>query len=344
MLFRTLASRCSSGVASALPRRFFATQIEDDAVKAAALKRNNRILALALGAAALTTGGLFYANYFSQRDAKKQQEEKRKQRLLAEPVPALNADAFTPFKLKEVIPINYNTSTFRFELPEGTTELGLPVASAVVTKFVRGTKPDGKPDTVIRLYTPIETPGAETFDLVVKKYTNGPMSTHIFNLKPGDSLDLKGPIKKFEYKANQFEKIGLIAGGTGLTPMIQLIQKVINNPEDKTKLSLVFANVSETDIIFRSYLDSLAAAYPEKLSVYYVLDRPPAKWNGGSGYINTDHIKAHMPAPGAGKVFICGPNPMLAHLSGIKAPDYTQGPISGLLKDLGYTEADVFKF
>lgn len=87
--------------------------------------------------------------------------------------PALNAQEYVSFGLKEIIPINHNTSTFRFSLPAGTNELGLPVASCLVTKFVKGTRADGMDDLVIRPYTPVvdeSTP--DVFDLVVKKYAS----------------------------------------------------------------------------------------------------------------------------------------------------------------------------
>jgi cytochrome-b5 reductase len=73
-------------------------------------------------------------------------------------------------------------------------------------------------------------------DLVIKTYDQGKMSKHIGNLKPGDKLLIKGPIPKYPYKPNTKERIGLIAGGTGITPMYQLIEHVLNDPNDKTKV------------------------------------------------------------------------------------------------------------
>jgi cytochrome-b5 reductase len=41
------------------------------------------------------------------------------------------------------------------------------------------------------------------------------MSSHIHSLNPGDTLDMKGPIKKFPYVPNEFNHVGMVAGGTG---------------------------------------------------------------------------------------------------------------------------------
>lgn len=48
------------------------------------------------------------------------------------------------------------------------------------------------------------------------------MSQHFASLKPGDTLDFKGPILKIAYKPNQYDAIGMVAGGTGITPMLQV--------------------------------------------------------------------------------------------------------------------------
>ncbi|KAJ3165292.1 NADH-cytochrome b5 reductase [Irineochytrium annulatum] len=268
-------------------------------------------------------------------------------RYKSNPTAALDPKEFQPFTLKEVIPINHNTSTFRFRLPEEATELGLPTASCIVTKIVDGVKSDGKKNVVIRPYTPVEDPAkgyTGTFDLIIKKYKDGPMSTHIHSMKPGDKLDMKGPVPKFPYTANKEGHIGMIAGGSGITPMLQVIQRIFANPEDKTRVSLVFANVTEEDILLKSYFDDLEKKHPEQFRVFYSLDKPPANWNGFSGFVNDDLLKRALPKPGTGKVFVCGPGGMMNHISGPKAPDYSQGELAGLLKKLGYKKDDVFKF
>ena len=78
----------------------------------------------------------------------------------------------------------------------------------------------------------------------------------------------------------------MIAGGTGITPMLQVMQEVARNPEDKTKVTLVFANVTEQDILCRKEIDEICASNPQQFSTYYVLDKPPAGWKGGAGYIS----------------------------------------------------------
>eukprot|EP00002_Diphylleia_rotans_P006396 TRINITY_DN15785_c0_g1_i1.p1 TRINITY_DN15785_c0_g1~~TRINITY_DN15785_c0_g1_i1.p1 ORF type:complete len:294 (-),score=78.54 TRINITY_DN15785_c0_g1_i1:200-1081(-) len=264
-------------------------------------------------------------------------------RSLARPAMAEEEDAFSPkefrpFTLREKIPLSHNTAVYRFNLPEDKKS-GMFVASCLVTRA------DINGKSVIRPYTPVNDPEARGyFDLLVKVYPEGNMSKHIDNLKPGDALDVKGPITKINYVPNMKKNIGMIAGGTGITPMLQVIHAVVKNKEDKTNVSLVFANISEGDILLRKELDDLAAAHPN-FKVHYVLEKPPAGWTQGTGYVNSNTIATYMPAPSDDNmVFVCGPPGMMEAVSGGKAPDYSQGELKGLLAAAGFTASQVFKF
>jgi len=79
----------------------------------------------------------------------------------------------------------------------------------------------------------------------------------------------------------------MLCGGTGITPMLQVIKELLKNPEDKTELSLVFANDTEDDILLKSTLDALAKEHPN-FKVTYVLSKPVFQfgWDGEVGYVN----------------------------------------------------------
>lgn len=88
-----------------------------------------------------------------------------------------------------------------------------------------------------RADTPISTEEERGYlDLVVKAYPapDGVMSRHIHSLRPGDKLEFKGPWPKIEVRPNKWKKIGMVAGGTGITPMLQVVRAVVNNPSDVT--------------------------------------------------------------------------------------------------------------
>lgn len=172
------------------------------------------------------------------------------------------------------------------------------------------------------------------------------MSTHMHNLVPGQRLDFKGPLPKYAWSENKHDHIALIAGGTGITPMYQLCRAIFNNPNDKTKVTLVFGNVSEQDILLRRELADLENTYPQRFRAFYVLDKAPKGWGGASGFINKDLLKTVLPEPKNEniKIFVCGPPGLMKAISGPKVSPKDQGELSGSLKDLGYTKEQVYKF
>ena len=80
---------------------------------------------------------------------------------------------------------------------------------------------DGK--DVYRAYTPVSDDAQlGSVDFVIKLYEQGKMSKIISKLKVGDRLLFKGPKGKLQYKANYKTEIGMVAGGSGITPCYQV--------------------------------------------------------------------------------------------------------------------------
>jgi cytochrome-b5 reductase len=184
-------------------------------------------------------------------------------------------------------------------------------------------------------------------ELLIKKYPNGPMSTHIHDLKIGETLEFKGPIPKYPWSTNKHEHVAMIAGGTGITPMYQVIRHIFSNPNEQTKVTLVFGNISEDDILLRPELSALENEFPQRLEVLYTLDNPPDSWRQQKGFITKEVLKQVLPDPSQGekiKIFVCGPPGMYKAISGTKKSPADQGELSGYLKELGYNKDQVFKF
>ena len=191
----------------------------------------------------------------------------------------------------------------------------------------------------------IETKGY--LELIVKKYEGGPMSTHMHDMVPGQRLYFKGPLPKYPWEANKHNHVALIAGGTGITPMFQLARKIFSNPDDKTKVTLVFGNVTEEDILLKTEWEDLENTYPQRFRAFYMLDKPPKSWPaGGAGFIGKDLLKTVLPEPKEDniKIFVCGPPGLYKAISGPKVSPKDQGELTGILKELGYTKDQVYKF
>ncbi|MBE3044611.1 cytochrome-b5 reductase, partial [Candidatus Bathyarchaeota archaeon] len=114
------------------------------------------------------------------------------------------------------------------------------------------------------------------------------------------------------YSKAYSKSIGMIAGGTGITPMYQLIRAICADDSDDTRISLIYANNTEDDILLKDDLDAFALQCPDKFRVHYVLSHPPPGWTGSSGFVSEDLIKAHLPgASDDSRVLLCGPPPMI---------------------------------
>ncbi|KAG0682077.1 NADH-cytochrome b5 reductase [Pichia californica] len=248
-------------------------------------------------------------------------------------------------KLTNIKPVSHDSKIYTFSFPESNQTSGLITASAILTKYVTA-----KGNNVIRPYTPItDVNDKGSFDLLVKTYKGGKMSVHIENLKIDDKLSFKGPILKWKWEPNQFKEIGLIGGGTGITPLYQVIHEVLKNESDKTKITLLYGSKSIEDTLLKPELDELATKYPNQFTVKYFVDNADKSSSSSPdvtvGYITKDVLESTLPKPSSDShVFICGPPPFYKAISGAKVSPTDQGEVSGVLQELGYTKSDVFKF
>eukprot|EP01027_Heterolobosea_sp_BB2_P023744 GEZU01035726.1.p1 GENE.GEZU01035726.1~~GEZU01035726.1.p1 ORF type:complete len:189 (-),score=43.47 GEZU01035726.1:594-1160(-) len=174
-------------------------------------------------------------------------------------------------------------------------------------------------------------------------------------LRVGQMIEFKGPMGGLIYQPNQFTQVGLIAGGSGIAPILQIINVVLgsnigsssNNKKDnvesprapntiivdKTQLSLIYAARDENELLFKDELQTCALRKPEQLKLCFTVEKPSPKWKQNVGHITEDMLKKQMPPPGNNvKIVICGPNRMVQAVEVI------------LLGKLGYTKEMIYDF
>ncbi|KAM3244053.1 hypothetical protein ACQJBY_055768 [Aegilops geniculata] len=224
-----------------------------------------------------------------------------------------------------------NVRLFRFALPSPDQKLGLPVGKHVYVCASTGGK------LCMRAYTPtssVEEVGH--VELLVKIYfkdedpkfpAGGLMSQYLDALPFGAPVDIKGPVGHIEYAGRGAFTVGgerrlarrlaMVAGGTGITPVYQVIQAVLRGqPDDTTEMHLVYANRTEDDMLLREEIDRWAAAHPARLKVWYVVSkvaRPEDAWEYGVGRVDEHVLRDHLPLGGDGETLalVCGPPAML---------------------------------
>jgi cytochrome-b5 reductase len=224
----------------------------------------------------------------------------------------LSASEFRQFEILKTTRVSPNVKHIRFELPAGRT-LGLALGRHVTLRTaVAG-------QSVMRSYTPttrIDQKGY--FDLLIKRYEMGHMSNFLFNAKVGQRVDVRGPVGRFKYVPNTHAHIGLIAGGTGLTPCLQLIRNVLECPEyadDRTSFTLFFQNRYEEDVLMYEELLALAKQHPLRFELLFFLSNTDANSttyglapNELRGPINKTLLSQKMHKEKCSLVCICGPS------------------------------------
>jgi cytochrome-b5 reductase len=245
-----------------------------------------------------------------------------------------DSDKKYALKLIEKIHVTHDTRIFRFGLPSDQHVLGLPVGQHVYLSA----KVDDK--LVVRPYTPTSSDDDQGYvEFMIKVYfkdqhpkfpEGGKMSQHLESLKIGDTIDFRGPNGLIVYEGRgrflvrsdkrtppvtcKVKNVGMIAGGTGITPMLQIIKDILKHEDDPTKMWLLFANQTEDDILLRDELDRLATTHPDRFRVWYTVDRPPANgWSYSSGFVDDMMIAKHLPGPTDDTaVLMCGPPAMIS--------------------------------
>ncbi|TGO13428.1 hypothetical protein BTUL_0070g00200 [Botrytis tulipae] len=216
----------------------------------------------------------------------------------------LQPDNYQKLPLVKKEKLSSNTHCLIFNLPKDDMIIGLPIGQHISIR----TEIDGKP--VSRSYTPVSNnsdPGE--LRLVIKMYPNGLLTgRYLQHLKVGDKIEVRGPKGAMRYRKGMVKKMGMIAGGTGITPMYQLIRAICEDPTDETSVTLLYGNNSEEDILLRDQLDDFAKKYPENFKVHCVLSKPSEEWKLAKGYVTKEMVKECFPEPSDdSKVLLCGP-------------------------------------
>ncbi|EER06474.1 NADH-cytochrome b5 reductase, putative [Perkinsus marinus ATCC 50983] len=255
-------------------------------------------------------------------------------------------------KLIDKTNVSHDVRRFTFALPHENDILGLPIGHHVkLTASMPNPRTGlGPVESVSRPYTPTTLDDRHgSFQLVIKVYASGEderhpdggwMSQYLDKLVPGkDSIDISGPIGRLTYKGNGvftivrseckscngIKNIGMIAGGTGITPHYQIIQHILKT-KDTMNMSLLCANRTPDDVLLGPELSILARQHRNQLKVYHTVENASnnPSWNGYVGRVTKDMLKDTMPKPGPDTlILLCGPKPM-------------NEAARDLLKELGY--------
>ncbi|KAM6508989.1 hypothetical protein FSOLCH5_011991 [Fusarium solani] len=245
--------------------------------------------------------------------------------------------------------ISSDTKIFTFKLNHDNQEIGLPTGQHLMVRL----RDPATRDAIIRAYTPYSD-GSEKgrLDVLIKIYYDTPqrkggvMTQALDALPLGHFVEFKGPVGKFEYlggglcsiggKERRVRRFVMVCGGSGITPIRQVLRAVMRDPTDQTPCLVFDGNRAEEDILCKTELDEIASANPERCRIIHALTNPSPSWTGVTGRVNKalcerDIGQLANNREGDELVLVCGPGPM-------------ENSVKEILSGMGWKEDDFVFF
>ncbi|KAJ5940979.1 hypothetical protein N7516_001147 [Penicillium verrucosum] len=235
----------------------------------------------------------------------------------------LQSRAWTKATLTEKREVSWDTRIFVFDLEHKEQTLGLPIGQHLMIKV----QDPSNNEVVIRSYTPMsDTNLIGKMELLVKVYfptdsiPGGKMTMALDKLPFGSKIDCKGPTGRFEYLGNgrvsisgkerQLRSFKMICGGTGITPVFQVLRAVMQDTQDPTRCVVLDGNRQEEDILCRSDLDAYVETDSRKCTVVHTLTKGSDTWTGRRGRLSERLLAEYAAPEEQSMVLVCGPEPM----------------------------------
>ena len=164
---------------------------------------------------------------------------------------------------------------------------------------------------------PDEDGASAEVTITIKRMPGGRASNHLNDaVAEGDVLEVLGPSGSFTVTPNPDAKrhLVLLAGGSGITPLASITRTTLAR-EPQSRVSLVYGNRGEADVIFRDELESLAEAHAGRFTLRHVFSDPPAGFTGRTGLLDRDNVTRELDVIDASEdaeYYVCGPEPMMA--------------------------------
>jgi len=171
---------------------------------------------------------------------------------------------------------------------------------------------------------------AEKTDSIQMSIKNlGPFTERIQSLKTGERVYVDGPYGSFNLdRYPDVQRLILIPGGIGVTPIMSMLRTMADRG-DARPITLFYCNREWETVTFKEEIKTLESKLD--LKTVYTIEKPPAQWDGESGFLNRDILKKYLPEDWIAKdsgVFLCGPTPMM-------------NAVERELKAIGYTHHEI---
>ena len=182
-----------------------------------------------------------------------------------------------------------------FEVEDAGSFSYVPGQFASLTADINGSP-------ITRAYSFASSPCGSRIELCLNRVVEGKFSPYLFEMQPGDRIQMTGPWGGFIFRQPVEESI-LVATGTGIVPFRAMLQDILSR-DSVHQFTLIFGVRYERTLLYREEFEQLARDHPN-FHFLPTLSRPEPSWTGRTG-----HVQAHLfEAIGDRRdvnVFICG--------------------------------------
>jgi ferredoxin-NADP reductase len=166
-----------------------------------------------------------------------------------------------------------------------------------------------KQDNELRHFLSFSSSPLRNYIEFTKRLSQSKFSQKLNELASGDKILLKLPFGDCIYKKEEYKKIAFIIGGIGITPVISILEYVVDKDLD-TDCLLIYSNRSEEEIAFKKELDGWSRKIDLKV-LYLVTEQEPESNNIHKGFINHDFLFSYKEELQERINFVFGPPKMV---------------------------------
>ena len=141
----------------------------------------------------------------------------------------------------------------------------------------------------------------------------GLVSSWLFSLEPGATVDASGPFGEFHVQDTDREMI-FIGGGVGMAPLRAMIHEQINKGTTR-KMHYFYGARSASDLYYTDEFEAIDTAYPNFSWTPALSDPAPGdRWTGATGFVHeiVRTVLGSHPAPEDCEYYLCGPPVMIS--------------------------------
>jgi ferredoxin-NADP reductase len=146
-------------------------------------------------------------------------------------------------------------------------------------------------------------------ELTIERLAEGEVSTYLHDVvKVGEQLEVRGPLGGyFIWKARYKSPLWLIAGGSGIVPLMSIIRHH-QAAASTVPVRLLYSTQSPATLIYPNDLKTLS---PIPQTITYTRESPP-DWQGYQRRIDREMLAEELAEfPSHPLVYVCGPTPMV---------------------------------